>query len=224
MISIHSEKEKLWQNRLGHSDINLINKIIPISIGIGLKKIYKLENCTVCLESKPHRSHRPIQSQESKKSTENLDPVHTDLQGAMKFQSNNGANYFITLSDDARGLSLVQFISAKSEDKNSLKEMITELETCAGKCDKRLRSYNRGEFLPNDFQDWLKWKGNIHENSAPYFPESNGKEEHEQKAVLDMARCHMTMISNLLATINLGISCKSSKCGNKSNVYCIRKY
>lgn len=75
--------------------------------------------------------------------------------------------------------------------------MMTELETNTGKKIKRLWSDNGTEILSTEFQQWIKWKGIIHEKWAPYYPEPNGKAERLQKTLMEMARCYMKMISRI---------------------------
>ena len=75
--------------------------------------------------------------------------------------------------------------------------MITELETARGGKVKRLRSDNGGEFLSNNFQRWLRHKGIVHERTAPYSPESNGKAERLQRTLMDMARCLLASATHI---------------------------
>lgn len=169
-----TEKEKLWHDRLGHANIQMINETLHLINGIDMPKISsKMDEWPVCLESNWNRPTHPYQSEESKLATKILDFVQTDIQGPMKINSYGGAKYFMPLMDNASGLSLVRFMSRKSEDENTIKTMIKKLETRTGKRTRMLKSHNGTEVLSSEFQEWLKWNGIIDKKSAPYSPASN---------------------------------------------------
>ena len=98
-------------------------------------------------------------------------------------------------------MSSVRFLSAKAEAGTAIKEMIAELETAWKGQIKNLnktvyenelvghsRSDNVKEFLSRSFTNWLSRKGIIQELSSVYSPESNGKLESLNHALLDMSR------------------------------------
>ena len=97
--------------------------------------------------------------------------------GPMSNPSIIGRRYFVTLYDDARTLSIVRFTDRKADVRKKMTSMIRELETAYGSNLSALSTDNGMEFLSKDFMYWLASRVIIHQLTAPYSPESNGKAE-----------------------------------------------
>lgn len=78
-------------------------------------------------------------SQDSKASTKFLDFVLCDLQGPMNLRSVTGDLYFITIMDDASGLSMAQMIRTMEEWKTAVQSMVLQMERITGQIVKRIR-------------------------------------------------------------------------------------
>ena len=162
-----------------------------------------IPHCEPCKVAKSTRSQRPSASEESKAATKPLELVHCDVVGPIRHPSHNNSRYFIPIYDDCTGASLVRFLKSKKESPTSIKEMILEFERAHG-CKvkkvlvKRLRTDNAKEFLSSNMKKWLTEKGIVHELSAPYSPESNGKAERLNRTLMDAARSSMAAAKHIL--------------------------
>ena len=161
-----------------------------------------IPHCEPCKVAKSTRSQRPSASEESKAATKPLELVHCDLLGPIRYPSHNNSRYFIPMYDDCTGASLVRFLKSKKESPTAIKEMILEFEKAHG-CNvknlvvKRLRTDNAKEFLCSNMKKWLAEKGIVHELSAPYSLESNGKTERLNRTLMDAARSSMAAAKHI---------------------------
>ena len=86
----------------------------------------------------------------------------------------------------------VYFIKHKSEVLDKIKEF--EAVT-TNDCRKRigaLRSDNGGEYLSDEFKEYLKLKGICHELTVPYSPQQNGVAERMNRTLMESARSMMS--------------------------------
>ena len=151
---------------------------------------HHFETCEIC---KPARKPRPKSSREARLSRKPLDLVHIELVGPISPTSLNESRYFIPMYDYDSSLSLVRFITKKSDAASAIREMVNELERVQNSkihrlVVKRIRSNNAKEFLSTNLKHWLSEKGIIHESTPAYSPEPNGRAERINRALLDMAR------------------------------------
>ena len=81
--------------------------------------------------------------------------IHTDVCGPMSTISRGGFSYFITFTDDYSRFGYVYLMKKKSETFEKFKEFKNEVEKQTGKSIKALRSDRGGEYLSNEFIDYL---------------------------------------------------------------------
>ena len=81
--------------------------------------------------------------------------VHFDLCGPMTIRTRGGFEYFITFIDDHSRYGYIYLMCRKSECFKKFKEYGIEIEKHLGKYFKTLRSDRNGEYLLEEFKDYL---------------------------------------------------------------------
>lgn len=183
-----SESLKLWHDRLGHINFKSIINTVKNDAAIGLKisdsDEFFCETCKFGKQTaKPHKSiHR-------EKMYESGEMVHTDVCGPMNFESPRGSRYFVLFKDERTGYRNVYFLRHKSEVLSKFKEYKALAATQTGHKLKVVRSDRGvGEYMNAEFQNYLKQEGIVHETSAPYTPQQNGRSEREMRTIVESAR------------------------------------
>ena len=194
-LRVSTDNSSLWHRRLKHASYDVILQSRQITYGIQKFNSSEKHHCQDCQLSKSTAKPHPIRSSESKNSTELGDLVHTDLVSSNTVPSLGGSRYYITVLDDATGISLVRFLKNKSDAFQPLTEMINILSTLAEKQVKRIRMDNGGEYTSNTLEEWMKEKGIQFEYTAAYNPQSNGKAERLNRSLNDAARSMLSAVS-----------------------------
>ncbi len=70
--------------------------------------------------------------------------------------------------------------------------MLVQLETQSKSCVQRIRTDNGTEYVNGTLGPWLKSKGIVHEKSAPYTPEQNGRAERLNRTLMERARAMLS--------------------------------
>ena len=76
----------------------------------------------------------------------------------------------------------------KSDTFEKFNEYRAEVENQLGKTIKTLRTDHRGEYLDNDFEEFLVEHGMVSQLTAPGTPQQNGVAERRNRTLLDMMR------------------------------------
>ena len=132
------------------------------------------DTCESCLLGKMTKT--PFTGK-GERSTELLSLTHTDVCGPMSTQARNGFSYFLTFTDNHSRYGHVYLLKYKSEVFEKFKEYKSEVENQLGKSIKVLRSDQGGEYLSQEFQDYLKENGILSHWTPPYTPQLNGVSE-----------------------------------------------
>ena len=85
--------------------------------------------------------------------------IHSNVCGPMSVTARGGFSYFITFIDDHSRYRYVYLIRYKSEAFEKFKDFKAEVENQLNKSIKSLRSDRGGEYLSNEFQDYLRENG-----------------------------------------------------------------
>lgn len=85
-----------------------------------------------------------------------------------------GSKYFVTFIDNYSRCCSVYFIKHKSEVLDKFKEFEAVTTNDCGKRIGDLCSDNGGEYLSDEFKEYLKLKCIRHELTVPYLPQQNG--------------------------------------------------
>ena len=120
--------------------------------------------CESCLEGK--MTNRPFNAK-GRRAQELLELVHMDLCGPMSTQAKGGYEYFITFIDDYSRYGYVYLMKWKFETFEKFKEFRVEVENQLGKHIKAIRSDRGGEYLLEDFKDYLTQNGIVSQLTAP---------------------------------------------------------
>ena len=107
--------------------------------------------------------------------------------------SREGANYFITFTDDFSRYGYVYLIKHKHEAFEMFKVFQSEVENQLGKTIKALRSDRGGEYMSQEFLDHLKRCGIVSQFTPPYTPQHNGVSERRNRTLQDMVRSMMNL-------------------------------
>lgn len=189
VVNLAISKE-VWHRRLAHlnyQDLTAMKNHCSVE-GLQTMKADVCANkiCVTCCEGKQTRLPFRHVGQRAKS---HLEVVHTDLCGPMEKVSLGGSRYFLILEDDFSRYTHVYFLKTKDEALEYFKEFKQLVETQTGQKIKCLRSDNGGEFCGNDFEQYLKRAGIVHQRTNPHTPEQNGMSERMNRTVIEKARC-----------------------------------
>ena len=129
------------------------------------------------------------------RANEPLQLVHSDVCGPVSVQARGGYEYFVTFIDDYSRYGYVYLMQRKSETFGKFKKFLAEAEKQLGKSLKTLRSDRGGEYLDNEFEDYLLEHEIVSQLTAPGTPQQNGVAERRNRTLLDMVRSMMSYSS-----------------------------
>ncbi|GJS44471.1 retrotransposon protein, putative, ty1-copia subclass [Tanacetum coccineum] len=185
----------LWHCRLAHISKKRIEKLQQEGL---LKSTddESFDQCVSCLSGKMTRKSFPHHPE---RATDLLGIIHTDVCGPLRHVSRQGASYFITFTDDYSRYGYVYLLKHKHEVFETFKVFKSEVENQLGKSIKALRSDRGGEYISQEFKDYLKACGIVQQLTPPYTPQYNGVSERRNHTLLDMVRSMMNLTTLLLS-------------------------
>nr|GFA67379.1 retrotransposon protein, putative, Ty1-copia subclass [Tanacetum cinerariifolium] len=136
-----------------------------------------------CLSGKMTRKsfpHRP------ERATDLLGRIHTYVCGPLRHVSRQGASYFITFTNDYSHYGYVYLLKHKHEVFETFKVFKNEVENQLRKTIKALRLDRGGEYISQEFKDYLKACGIVQQLTPPYTPQHNDVSERRNRSLLDM--------------------------------------
>ncbi|GJY38851.1 retrovirus-related pol polyprotein from transposon TNT 1-94 [Tanacetum coccineum] len=104
---------------------------------------------------------------------------------------NSNAGYFVTFTDDYSRYGYIYFLKHKHEVFETFKVFKNKVENQLGKTIKALRSDRGGEYISQEFKDYLKACGIVQQLTPPYTPQHNAVYERRNRTLLDMVRSMM---------------------------------
>ena len=140
-----SNPTRLWHMRLGHINLNRINRLVQ------LMKIYEW-----CLEGKITKRPFPVKGN---RTNALLELVHTNVCGPIHIRARGGYEYFISFIDDHSRYGYVYLMQHKFEASEKFKEFRAEVEKQLDTHIKAIRSDRGCEYLSNEFIDHLVQNG-----------------------------------------------------------------
>jgi len=96
--------------------------------------------------------------------------------------------YFVTFIDDYSQFTWIYFLCSKSEVFSMFKKFLTYVETQFQASVKIFRSDSGGEYMSNEFQEYLQQKGILSQRTCPYTPQQNGMAKRKNRHLLDITR------------------------------------
>ncbi|GJT32264.1 retrotransposon protein, putative, ty1-copia subclass [Tanacetum coccineum] len=178
----------LWHCRLGHDSKKRIEKLKHDRL-LNSTNIESLGKCVSCMSGKMAR--KPY-SHQVKRAKDLLGLIHTDVCGPFRIMSRQGANYFVTFTDDFSQYGYVYLLKHKHEVFETFKVFQKEVENQLRKTIKSLCSDRGGEYTSQEFLNHLKEHGIIAYRTPPYTPQHNGVSERRNRTLLDMVRSMMS--------------------------------
>nr|GFA79676.1 retrotransposon protein, putative, Ty1-copia subclass [Tanacetum cinerariifolium] len=184
----------LWHCRLAHISKKRIEKLQQEGL---LKSTDDelFDQCVSCLSGKMTRrsfSHR------LEREPDLLGIIHTDVCGPLRHVSRQGASYFITFTDNYSRYGYV-YLKHKHEVFETFKVFKNEVENQLGKTIKALRSDQGGEYISQEFKDYLKACGIVQQLTPPYTPQHDGVSKRRNRTFLDMVRSMMNITTLTLS-------------------------
>lgn len=180
---------EVWHRRMGHinmNDLNIMKEGAVTGISYTDKSVINKSTCTVCCEGK--QSRLPF-GNAGTRSNNLLHIIHADVCGPMESTSIGGARYFLILIDDYSRMAFVYFLKAKSEVFKYFIEFKAMVENQQSSKIRIFRTDNGLEFCSNEFENYLKEVGIIHQKTNAYTPEQNGLSERINRTIVERARC-----------------------------------
>ncbi|GJZ86410.1 retrotransposon protein, putative, ty1-copia subclass [Tanacetum coccineum] len=174
--------------RLGHISKKHIEKLQHDGL-LNSTNIESLGKCVSCMSGKIARKPYSHQVERAK---DLLRLIHIDVCGLFRIVSRQGANYFVTFTDDFSRYGYVYLLKHKHEVFKTFKVFQKEVENQLRKTIKSLRSNRGGEYISQEFLDHLKEHGIISHRTPPYTPQHNGVSEKRNRTLLDMVRSMMS--------------------------------
>ncbi|KAK2429298.1 putative mitochondrial protein [Trifolium repens] len=171
----------IWHARLCHVNKRIISKLSSLGI-IPKMSLNDFENCEFCSQAKITKDSHKSVTRES----EPLDLIHSDICELDGNLTRNGKRYFITFIDDCSDYTYVYLMKNKSDALDMFKIFIKEIENQFNKRIKRFRSDRGTEYGSYAFNEYYKEHGIIHETTAPYSPEMNGKAERKNRTFTEL--------------------------------------
>ncbi|GJU19966.1 retrotransposon protein, putative, ty1-copia subclass [Tanacetum coccineum] len=137
--------------------------------------------------------HRP------KRATDLLGLIHTDVFGPLRHVSRQGASYFITFTNYYSRYGYIYLLKHKHEIFETIKVFKIKVENQLGKTIKALRSDRGGEYISQEFKDYLKACGIVQRITPPYTPQYNSVSMRRNRTLLDIVRSMMNLTTLLLS-------------------------
>ncbi|GJT12407.1 retrotransposon protein, putative, ty1-copia subclass [Tanacetum coccineum] len=153
----------LWHCRLAHISKKRIEKLQHDEI---LKSTddESFDQCVSCLSGKMTRKSFPHCPE---RAMDLLGLIHTDVCGPLRHVSRQSAGYLITFTDDYSHYGYIYLLKHKHEVFETFKVFKNEVENQLRKIIKALRSDRGGEYISQEFKDYLKACGIVQQLTPP---------------------------------------------------------
>ncbi|GKE66225.1 retrotransposon protein, putative, ty1-copia subclass, partial [Tanacetum coccineum] len=122
----------------------------------------------------------------TERATDLLGIIHTDVCGLLRHVSRQGSSYFITFTNDYSRYGYIYLLKHKHEVFETFKVFKNEVENQLGKTIMDLRSDRGGEYISQEFKDYLKACRIVQQLTPPYIPQQNRVYGRRNRTLLDM--------------------------------------
>ena len=153
-------KEIMWHRHYGHLGVQGLQKLTRDNLvrGHGYKHSNDTTDfCEACIKGKHKKS--PFQVHGSRRATELLDLVHSDVCGKLNTRSLGGAEYFVTFIHDYSHYTWVFMLRNKDGVFGQCLQWKALVEKISGKKLKVLRTDNGGKYASSRVKGFLKSEG-----------------------------------------------------------------
>ncbi|GJS28996.1 retrotransposon protein, putative, ty1-copia subclass [Tanacetum coccineum] len=159
----------LWHCRLAHIGKTRMQKLHREGLLENIDE-ESFDKCESCISGK--MTKKPF-NKNIERATDLLGLIHTDVCGPLRHVSRKGASYFLTFTDDFSRYGYVYLLKHKHEVFETFKVFKAEVELQLGKKIKALRSDRGGEYLSQEFKDYLSENGIVQNLTSPFTPQQN---------------------------------------------------
>jgi hypothetical protein len=173
-----------WHRKLGHRNLDHIKRVKDV-LNLKVQKCDCEDQCVDCLKAK---ISAPPYPKHSKKPTNPLELITSDLCGPFKTQTVAGARYFITFNDVATDYTEVVTLKHKSDAFAAIKHFLEKCKNQLGRYCHTYRTDRGGEFLAAEVQAFLQEKGIKFECAAPQCSAQNGISERKNRTLVEGLR------------------------------------
>ena len=184
----------LWHERYGHLAYSSLMRLASHSMVHDFAEPAMFRNvgsalCDPCMDSKQVRASHPQSGQHA---TSVCDLIHMDICGPIATKGIGGMSYFATFLDDCSGLSIVRPVRTKGDVVPLVRDVLQLFETQSGKSVRAVRTDRGSEYFSGTVQNFLASKGILHQASARYTPEQNGRAERLNRTLLERVRAMLS--------------------------------
>jgi len=179
-----------WHLRLGHLGENNLRMLFREQMVKGIESeggfCGTLSVCEGCMKGKQCRNPFPESDRDRKR--EKLELVHSDVCGPIKPVSLGGNRYYVLFVDHKSRKTWVYLMKKKSEVFSHFKRWKVMVEKQSGKKILNFRTDRGGEYMSNEFRNFLLDEGITHELSVAGTPQQNGVAERMNRVLQERAR------------------------------------
>ncbi|PKU64015.1 Retrovirus-related Pol polyprotein from transposon TNT 1-94 [Dendrobium catenatum] len=150
-------------------------------------------HCSACVRAK---SHRLPFSKSVSKTTSASELVHCDVWGPSPILSLQGYKYYLIFVDDYTHFTWVYPLRAKSDAFSTFIKFKSTTEKQLNQSIKNFRTDGGGEFINQNFLNFLSRCGIVHQVTCPYTPQQNGVAERKHRHLLETV-CALLFHANL---------------------------
>lgn len=179
---------KIWHERLGHINTKQIKNMCVNSTIEGVKINENNEPYFVCEACAYGKQCRFPFHKSTRGELQPGDLVYSDVCGPMSQSSVQGMRYFLLFKDAATSFRHVYFIKNKSDVLEVFKKYNNIIKNKYMHGVRTLHTDNGREYVNRAFKDYLDKEGIVHELTAPFTPEQNGRVERENRTIVESAR------------------------------------
>ena len=186
-FSVTEDDSMKWHKRFGHFNYRTLKHMYTTKLVKDMPPISEVDSkCEGCELGKSRRL--PFSKAGVTRATHKLEIVHSDICGPMSTPSWSGNKYFVLFIDDYTRMCWVYFLNSKASVFSIFKSFKKLVEVQSGSTLRILRTDNGGEYTSNEFEEFLRLQGAIHQVTVPYSPQQNGVSERKNRTVMEMAR------------------------------------
>ncbi|GJS49832.1 retrovirus-related pol polyprotein from transposon TNT 1-94 [Tanacetum coccineum] len=182
------ENSTLWQRRLGHTNMRLIQSLASKELVRNLPKLkFDHHFCDACkIGKQAHASHK---AKNIVSTTRCLEIFHMDLFSPSAVQSYGGNLYTLVIVDDYSRYTWTRFLKTKTEAFEQFEIFSKKIQNQLGCSIVSIRTDHDREFDNEvQFGEFCNANGITHNFSAPRTPQSNGVVERKNRTLQEMSR------------------------------------
>ncbi|GJT40237.1 retrovirus-related pol polyprotein from transposon TNT 1-94 [Tanacetum coccineum] len=182
------ENSTLWNRRLGHTNMRLIQSLTSKELVRNLPSIkFDQHFCDACkIGKQAHASHK---AKNLVSTTRCLELLHMDLFGPSAVRSYGGNRYTLVIVDDYSRYTWTRFLKDKTEAFDQFEIFSKKIQNQLGCTIVSIRTDHGREFDNEvQFGEFCDANGITHNFSAPRTPQSNGVVERKNRTLQEMSR------------------------------------